>query len=200
MEGTCNECVFPLTKDETERANICPTVTSLTYAAKVGKLSCVKELIAAGADVNAQCECHRRGARLGSVVRRQDGCMKKFFSAGADVHSTCTSYGTGALIGATSRGRVECLKLLIAAGADVNVKDNDGNTALMYASDTRCTTELITAGADVNMRDNKGHTALMHSVMEGNVDCMMVILSAGADVNASNKHKMSSLDYRSNRR
>ena len=53
MEGTCNECVFPLTQGETEGEGICPTDTSLTYAASKGKLSCVKELIAAGADVNA---------------------------------------------------------------------------------------------------------------------------------------------------
>ena len=50
MEGTCNECVFPLNKEESE--GVCATDTSLTYTASKGKLSCVKELIAAGADVN----------------------------------------------------------------------------------------------------------------------------------------------------
>jgi len=31
-------------------------------------------------------------------------------------------------------GHIEILKLLIDSGADVNVKDNDGNTALIGAS------------------------------------------------------------------
>ena len=60
MEGTCNECVFPLKKEDSK--GICPTVTALTYAAGRGKLSCVKELIATGADVNIGCGCHGNGA------------------------------------------------------------------------------------------------------------------------------------------
>ena len=42
---------FPMNKDDSP--GICPTDTSLPYAASEGKLSCVKELIAAGADVKA---------------------------------------------------------------------------------------------------------------------------------------------------
>ena len=61
MEGTCNECVFPLNKEEKERLGTCPTDTSLVYASAEGNRSCVKELIAAGADVNTACECHGNG-------------------------------------------------------------------------------------------------------------------------------------------
>ena len=56
MEGMYSECIFPLNKEESKKT--CPTDTPLTYAAIKGKLSCVKEMIAAGADVNAACECH----------------------------------------------------------------------------------------------------------------------------------------------
>ena len=42
---------FPMNKDDSP--GTCPTDTSLTYAASKGKLSCVKELIAAGAGVKA---------------------------------------------------------------------------------------------------------------------------------------------------
>ena len=59
---------FPLTEEETKSHGICPTDTSLTYAAGKGKLSCVKELIAVGADVNISCECHGNGPLVSAVI------------------------------------------------------------------------------------------------------------------------------------
>ena len=56
IEVTCNECAFPLNKEDCKAA--CRNDASLVSAATKKKLSCVKELIATGADVNAVCECH----------------------------------------------------------------------------------------------------------------------------------------------
>ena len=78
MEGTCNECVFPLNKKES--IGTCPTDTSLVYAAATGKLSCVKELIAAGADVNAVCECHGNGALRHAAEQGYVNCIKELTS------------------------------------------------------------------------------------------------------------------------
>ena len=100
MEGTCNECVFPLNKEDSEA--ICATYTSLVYAARRGKLSCAKELIAAGADVNIVCELDS-GAKM-------------------DVKS---NLGRTALTLASKNGHVECLHELVAAGADVNSQNNN---------------------------------------------------------------------------
>ena len=86
MEGTCNQCVFPLNKDES--ADICPTHTSLVYAAWTGKLSCVKELIAAGADVNTGCDwmCHGNPALLSVTYKGYVECVKELIGAGADIN------------------------------------------------------------------------------------------------------------------
>ena len=82
MEGTCNECVFPLNKEESNRC----TETSLVYAAGKGKLSCVKELIAAGADANAICECHGNGALISATTNGDADCLKELIKAGAKVN------------------------------------------------------------------------------------------------------------------
>ena len=54
-------------------------------------------------------------------------------------------------------------KELIANGTDLNIKDNDGKTALMYASEfsNEIFELLIKSGADLNLKDNKGRTILM---------------------------------------
>ena len=51
MEGTCNQCVFPVQDPPKCDAYYCGS-TSLTYAAHRGNVQCVKELIAAGVNVN----------------------------------------------------------------------------------------------------------------------------------------------------
>ncbi len=67
------------------------------------------------------------------------------------------------LIDAAKEGDLETVQSLIEQGADVNAIDNNGNTALMWAS-ARGHTEtvgfLIDKGADVNAVDNDGDTAL----------------------------------------
>ena len=137
MEGTCNECVFPLSQEECE--DICSTDTSLVYAAGKGKLSCVKELIAAGADVNIGCECHGNGALLSAAMEGRVDCLKELIKAGAKVNMQNKKGKTVLMFAADSF----CLNTLISAGADVNIEDKEGGgTALMY-SVSKGSTELL---------------------------------------------------------
>ena len=53
---------------------------------------------------------------------------------------------------------------LLTGNRDVNMKDQDGRTALMYASyngHTEIVKELLNKGAKINLRDQNGRTALM---------------------------------------
>ena len=50
MEGTCNRCAFPV--QDPESAGYTAGVTPLMHASWKGYVQCVKELVAAGADVN----------------------------------------------------------------------------------------------------------------------------------------------------
>lgn len=53
-----------------------------------------------------------------------------------------------------------CFDLLIKANVNINARDNDGRTALMYASDRNRVNALLKAGADPYIRDKDGKTAL----------------------------------------
>ena len=89
------------------------------YAAGKGKLSCVKELIAAGADVNAACECHGNGALLSAAIEGRVDCLKELIKAGAKVNMRNKKGKTALMFAADSF----CLNTLISAGADVNIED-----------------------------------------------------------------------------
>ena len=66
----------------------------------------------------------------------------------------------------------DLLRKLLEKGAEVNAKDNDGRTALIWASSAMDKNDLnpsalealMTNGADVNAKDNRGQTALMRLV------------------------------------
>ena len=185
MEGTCNECVFPLNMEVS--AMTCPTDTSLIYAAGQGKLSCVKELIAWGADVNTSCECHGEGA-LHVAIQGHVDCTKELISAGANVDIKDRDGHTPVMFAS-----VECLNELITAGADVNMKDKLGKMALMYGVERGGIDQvklMIGAGANVNT-ENKSKkarltTALMVAARTGNTICLKELVKAGAKLNVAN--------------
>ena len=67
------------------------------------------------------------------------------------------------------RNDTEIVEYLINAGADVNVKDESGNTPLMFAAKTsdiyksrvKLMQQLIDHGADVNAKNNVNETVLI---------------------------------------
>ena len=107
---------------------------SFTDAIGTGKLTYVKELIAAGVDVNA---CHKWSGNI--LLPIMDTQNRDYFTL---------------LMIAGISGQVECLKELITAGADVNKRDADDITALIFASEMGhidCVKALITVGAHANV-------------------------------------------------
>ena len=96
-----------------------------------------------------------------------------------------------------------CLELiikLIDAGADVNIKENQGNTALIYAMyydpSTHTARMLIDAGADVNIKMNDGWTALIMSMYHNcSIYEVKMLVDAGADVNIKKNNGVIALLY-----
>ena len=69
---------------------------------------------------------------------------------------------------------------------DINIKDSDGWTALMYATDTddrKMISLLIELGADVNMQDNDGQTALMNAIFVNATKSANYLIKHGANIN-----------------
>jgi len=71
------------------------------------------------------------------------------------------------------------------AGADVNARDDDGKTALMFASgrgNVEVVQALLAAGADVNTQNQMRMTALMVAAGGGHMRIVRDLLEADADV------------------
>ncbi len=125
--------------------------------------------------------------RLG-FAQALDNRMLKGFAAGNVAND-------GNLLHAVIRaGWEEMVLPLIGAGADVHARDARGDTPLHLAGEAKmpaATQILIEHGADINARAGApdsalpprgwGDTPLHRAIEGGNVFCLMLLLSAGAD-------------------
>ncbi len=87
------------------------------------------------------------------------------------------------LLTGARNGKIETVKAALKARADINVKDNEGNTALILASSfghIEIVKFLIQAGADVNVRVPVGFTALMLASLKGHTEIVKLLKQAGA--------------------
>ena len=112
----------------------------------------------------------------------------KELSAGASVHSRGWSNYTPLHMAALNKRNPEVTTVLLNAGADVNARDKDNFTPLHLAAMTNhpeVVTALLKAGSDVNAKGKGDITPLLAATMHLDPEAIiMVLLQAGADVNA----------------
>ncbi|KAK5872332.1 hypothetical protein PBY51_013046 [Eleginops maclovinus] len=77
---------------------------------------------------------------------------------------------------------------------DINQQDNEGNTALMIASQAGHINTVMFllnyySGIDTEVRDCRGFTALIKAAMTGRSDVVAALVMAGADINAVDSTK-----------
>ena len=80
-------------------------------------------------------------------------------------------------------------ELLNAPGVNIHAKDQDGFTALHWASWSgmpHSVALLVKAGLDINEKESNGYTPLMLATMRGNDAVVKVLLQLGADTAAVN--------------
>ena len=158
---------------------------ALLHAARAGQLESVRELIAAGADPNADFSKRADGERglgmtitasgLGSVLLSaaasgNPAVVKEILRYHPDLEARDLN-GNSAVIDASEdesdapeEDRAECIRLLVGAGANVNAKNNEGNTALHETFLTAVEKTLLELGADVNARNKDGETPIFTTV------------------------------------
>ena len=162
--------------------------TALMYAA-AQDYGCLKILTERGAHVN--CRDSAGETALDYAVKNKRLCnIEHLLKCGANVNNV-DEYGKSVLMKAlTTDSNPDCVRLLIKNKIDINSTDNDGKSALVYATVNSCEQSmkiLIEEGADVNMAVNQGHeaglTPLIASSLAGNISGVRMLLSAGAYVN-----------------
>ena len=93
------------------------------------------------------------------------------------------------LMYAVSRKHFDMIKILIDAGADLNKRNDDGHTALHFASNIDIVRTLCIHGADPNIdtfldisQQHVGYTPLLYAAYQGNLDIIKVLIEYGARI------------------
>lgn len=189
--------------------------TALLYAAYNGDLELVQKLLDAGADPDLRNEYG--SFPLSEAVQQGSAeVVKLLLEHGANPNQSNLE-GETALMVAARTGFNAAASLLLEHGADVNAKESwGGQSALMWASaqgQPETMQLLIAAGANIDEHGaarlwdrrimneprpkdmNKGgFNPLLYAARQGCVECVQVLVAAGADLNATDPDRISALN------
>ncbi|XP_060808852.1 ankyrin repeat domain-containing protein 50 isoform X2 [Amyelois transitella] len=169
--------------------------TALWAAASAGHARTVRLLLFWGACVD---NMDHEGRTVLSTAAAQGNVevVRQLLDRGLDEHHRDNS-GWTPLHYAAFEGHVEVCEALLEAGAKVDEADNDGKGALMLAAQeghTKLVEILVDEwGAPVDQRAHDGKTALRLAALEGHFDTVRALHERGADVNALDADRRSTL-------
>ncbi|KAI9771979.1 MAG: hypothetical protein M1839_002572 [Geoglossum umbratile] len=169
----------------------------LHIAAQHGHLGVVKQLLAAGMDVNSL-PAHRSGrsALQAAAEAGHIPLVRFLLTEGADINTPAASEdGLTALQAAAMRGDIQLVNLLIDRGANINASpgESGGRTALQAAAQnghTKICRLLLEKGAEINARpaDFDGRTALQAAAEGGHEEIIRLLHCNDAHINAPASH------------
>lgn len=178
--------------------------TPLHLAATAGNLEICKLLVNKGADVNASMQgttpllcaaryCHPNVIELllkskaNPQVRNSEGKTAILILLTNLKRTDATSMKTRATT--SDKNALEAIKTLIAAGVDPNLGGGNYFQTPLIAAAQRGYTDIVGAlldgGAKINDSDH-GFTALHAAVSNSNLETVKLLVSRGANINASN--------------
>jgi ankyrin repeat protein len=156
----------------------------------VGRFSMVKQLVAAGIDVNANESMGK--AALPLAAEEESLEMVQFLvSHGANINASGYRHRT-ALVAASAKGNEQIVRYLLGCKRiDLTVKDVGQLTALHLASGhghLSTVKLLVAAGADMESKSNRHNTPLSVAATQGQVEVVRFLAEAGAIVDSNNSN------------
>ncbi|MEV6106422.1 ankyrin repeat domain-containing protein [Streptomyces sp. NPDC051940] len=129
-----------------------------------------------------------RAALYEAAVEGRSDLVRVLLRHGADPDAPGPQDEDGLpLCAAACWGHTEAVAELITAGADVNLREWDGNTALLWAAENGHTSTLrllLGHGADTSVADEAGRTPLHRAAARGSLQVVEALVQAGADTTA----------------
>ncbi|XP_071396302.1 histone-lysine N-methyltransferase EHMT1a [Centroberyx affinis] len=170
--------------------------TPLMAACENSHLDTVKYLLRAGAAVG-----HKdiRGSTcLHLAAKRGHYDIVHHLLAKASKYINCQDNGGWTPITwAIEYKHKELVHVLLARGADVNIRDKEENVCLHWAALSGCddvAQALLEARCDLGAANVHGDSPLHVAARENQLECVMLFLSRGADVNERNREGETALD------
>ena len=166
-----------------------PEVSPLMRAAETGDIGQVRQLMKAGADINARDQRGFTALMHACMSDNSSGeIVKTLLEARANVNAM-DKFGRNSLLWSVFNGvRPAIVKELVSAGADVNVRDREGNPVLLNAVASgpeqdvaaQAVRFLVEGGADLRAKDPRGETALALAKRIGRLQIAELLEKAGA--------------------
>jgi ankyrin repeat protein len=172
--------------------------TALVLAAHQGHSEIVSLLLDHGADVNKAHPVSGSDALLEAVNQGRTQCVRLLLQAGADPDRAYQTEGGDVRIlsVASAKGDTEIVRFLLEHGADLNAEGGDGHTALNVAAGkghAGVVSLLLGHGADpLKINPVNGSDALLPAVIGKQVECVRLLLEAGANPDRTYPGELSS--------
>ena len=156
--------------------------TLLHEAARADNLQILKRLQLQGMDINRSTSNGETPLWL-ATIHEDDLMVNYILSLSPDLNPPLSDTGMTPLHMAAYLGASAIVETLLVHGADVNAKTKDG-ISVAYAAVLGCNHDalriIIRYNPDMNFPDNSGETPLLYAVRQKAVECVSVLLNAGA--------------------
>jgi ankyrin repeat protein len=146
----------------------------------------IKQLIAAGADVNLAESRKGQTALMWAAAEGHADAVQLLIANKADIHAKSKA-GFTPLVFAAVKDDAKSVQALLAAGADANYALPEGAKVLLVAvshKSSKAAAALVDGGADPNVADPGGNTPLHTAARSGDAELIKKLLAKGANPNA----------------
>ncbi|KAI0155026.1 ankyrin repeat protein [Xylariaceae sp. FL1272] len=160
------------------------SLNALSQACVKGNLAVVELLVESGAEINAPVKrYHGRTALQAAAEAGQLAVVRYLLDAGAEINAPAAATGGLTALAAAASGdpaseeHMQIVKLLVEKGANVDAPPSKSKSLVQGPA-------LHPEHRILTQHTGKGLTALQAASLNGNLDIVYILISAGANVNA----------------